>query len=580
MKKTYILFQTTELSETGHKILVSEDNNLSEQDIISYFQKVEKIPSLNGIRLGNNMFCIEQETVQTESNRKSRNVLLIINSNISKLEQAQISELIKKANLFYSDKLPLLKKESESYTDEKYQNVIKSSIISSFENELTEAIPALSKVFVSSNINKKYIIGSCAAIIIIGIIVSIFVFQKKTQAYSKNNNDLFPQQTNVEYMNQSNQTSIVGQSTNANNTTTNQISSLNEHSQVSSLMNNTINGNKVSEPRVNDFALHLPDPINPFPGKTKNSKKNKRNDQNENQLVFIDEICNKYKLEKNTLISLLQNNTQWKDLNSLKPYEINELRNFLENAENVFFLGMEEKHKKDLKVLLNIKNEKLNLEYVTRCKTIISDFYNSWFKIYISKDTIIEYANLFKSYLKDERLDFVCYVINIQSDLNDIVIEDKESLPIFTETDYKKIIVFKQLMIGNDSIAYKFLKSNLMSELSIRNNISNSTKISEFLDIYQTKLKKLINTELSLDTLEKKLIEDFDNWPQERTEKFNTYQNSKEIRNLDFNTKVSNFVKTIINEKTDTSVLEEKLQEINQLYADLLNKIEKFGELK
>ena len=113
MKKTIILFQTTELSETGHKILVSEDNNLSEQDIISYFQKVEKIPSLNGIRLGNNMFCIEQETVQTESNRKSRNVLLIINSNISKLEQAQINELIKKANLFYSDKFPLLKKESD-----------------------------------------------------------------------------------------------------------------------------------------------------------------------------------------------------------------------------------------------------------------------------------------------------------------------------------------------------------------------------------------------------------------------------------------------------------------------------------
>ena len=572
MRKTTLLFQTTELSETGHKILVSNDNSMSEQDIISDFQKLEEIPSLNGIRLGKNMFGFEKNSEQVETNRKSTSVLLIMNPNICRLGQKQVDELIKLANQFYSEKIPLLKQEAEKYSDEKYQNVVKSKIISDSEKELIEHIPELDKVFVNTS-NKKIIISSCVAVALL-LVIGLYFFITQKKAFSKDTTELLHQQLNADdsqmINNPEEQYVQVPSSHIANSEIPN--SHLTEVKQINDL---TVSKDvKENKPRENDFArLHFPKNINPFPSR---SKKKQNNKDQQDQLDFMNDYCIRYGFDRNTLELLLQNNTQWKDLTELKPYEINELKNFINNPENILFIGMDEKHKQHLMKFLSIKCDTINSDYVLKCKSVLSDFYDSWLEIYNNQQTLLDYSNMYNSFFNNERLDFVCYITNVEA----VKLDNNETLPIFTEDDYKKAVLFEQLMFGKESIAFKFLKGNLMSELSIRSSIANVYKISDFMSIYNSKLLRLIDTKLSLKNIEDRLIGDFDNWQSERMDKFNSFQNLKENRSLDFNTKIHSFVKKLITDKSDSIGLEEKLHLINEQYSVLLNKIQAFGELK
>lgn len=589
MQKIYILFQTTELSDKGHQIFISQNNDMS--DVESYFNKIDKCSSWGGLSLKEDRLCFVKDAKQEETNRNSKNILLIINKNIKKLNSTQLNIILEKAKLFFERTYPELKEQTKNKDKHINNSIVAWSEITKLEEELLEEIPELKNDFIESSkkqlsfllkffrrdTNKK---TNCLVILlIISLIANIFFWlprkellkQSETKPIVIAKSDekpLIPPKTKEE--------KEIKEKKEPEKTKEQEITKTVNDSKITKESDETkkVNSNNTSLITSKDEVIK----INNKP-REKQEEKKVEEPKEINKFEFIDEIAKNYDISKDELIKLVNEKTNWKDLRTLVDNDINQLKDYLYSPENIIFIALDDDKKTYLKKFLSIGRSKLNKEYVLKCKNYFSSFVKSFYELSKNKNIIEKYTELYHSFYPKERLNFVCHLINARQKYNN---EEKGYSYIFSDNDYKNVKFFESIFLGKESIAEKFLKNTVMSELTLKTNIINCNNIDEFLNIYNSKLKNIINKKLPLTGLENKLVDDFGNWSQEMKNDYNKFQES--VYNSDSDVKLNDvikkFVQKLITDKINSDDFKKELQNVNVLYEKLINDIERMEEIK
>ena len=658
MQKLYILFQTTELSKEGNVILISKENNMGDSECDALFNKSSHNISWNGLHIEDDMIRFVKEGGQKETGRGSKNILLIINKNIKNLKTKQINKIIEKVNYFFSKTFIDLKNIANK---EEYYSIC-SSELGKLEEELLTEIPELKNDFIekakellsspSNNISDdshkkiKYLITVLIISVIANIILLIPRNKQPIQVETKkeiadsntvninstdNKNKKFDKPVNGSSIVSEEKNKIIANSSNESKSINGNNIELNTPEKTSSEVSGV---NKQTESNENDIASLRYPKIKPDSSKAEKKPIEKFEQKQEikeeekpiNKFEFIDEIANNYEISKDDLIKLVNEKTQWKDFNNLDDIAINQLKDFFNKPDNILFIKLENDKKEYLKKFFNFGSDKLNKEYVSKCKKALSCFVKAYYELCKNKYIKEKYSELYKSYYPKDRLDFVYHIFDIKSELKHNSDESKSYTYIFTENDYENAKCFEKLFWGKESIAEKYLKPSIKSELDLKTNIINCNNIADFLIIYNSKFKNLINKKLSLGNLEKKLVDNYDNWDKERKDDYYKYLEKKLVEDFTnwspemkndyyvFQEKPENsdlsvndikkkfihqlilekqyilnlsemdykkkYVHQLISDKVNSDEFEKKLQNLNELYERFLTTIENMEEIK
>ena len=614
MQKLYVLFQTTELSTNGYDTIFSKSNDLKDNERKTYFNKTSKYSSWNGLFIEDDYIRFDISGKQEESGRDGENILIIINKNIKNLKTKQINKIIEKVNYFFSKTFIDLKNIDNK---EEYYSIC-SLELGKLEEALLTEIPELkidfiekskSQIsaiinFLSDESNKKF--KYLVAILIISIITNIILLiprnnqpiqvetrkeiassDKVTTEPTENKNKEIDKSFNSSSIVIEEKNKIIANSINETKSINGNKIEPNTSYKTSSIANEI---NKQTEPNENDVAsLRFPR-IKIKANSSKAEKKSiekpeqKQEEKEEqkpiNKFEFIDVIAKNFEIPKDDFIKLVNEKTQWKDFDNLDDNAINQLKDFLDKPDNILFIKLDEDKKEYLKKFFNFSFDKLNKEYVSKCKKALSSFVKAYYELYKNKDIKEKYSELYKSYYPKDRLEFVCHILDIKLESKNNSDETKTYSYIFTENDYKNAKCFEILFLGKKSITEKYLDNFIASEWEIKKVTNKCDNIADFLRIYNSKFKNLINKKLSLENLEKKLIDDYDNWDKDRKEDFHNFSDLEENRYLNFDLRTKKFVHQLISEKVNSNDFEKNLQNLNELYEKFLSSIEKMEEIK
>ena len=134
--------------------------------------------------------------------------------------------------------------------------------------------------------------------------------------------------------------------------------------------------------------------------------------------------------------------------------------------------------------------------------------------------------------------------------------------------------------MGRNSFAEKYLKNTIQFELDMKTRIIHCEDLFNFLAIYNSKFKNIINKKLSLENLEKKLVNDFGNCFQDMKTDYLKFQDLPENSDLKINDLKKKFVHQLISEKVNSNDFEKELQNLNELYEKFLTTVERMEEIK
>ncbi len=532
IKKISVLFQTTELSDSGNKIIVATDNEKSEDKLFGYFQEASRLNAdENGFKFGKNMVVFEETTIQKESNRKSKNILILLKKHIALLSEVEVASIKEICRTFSEKELPTLKKQAESFTNEKYQSIVKSDVINGFENKLLDNIPALNKIFKpvdKSKFNKYYI----------GIIASIIVVLLGSVSYGRRNSKDMP--------------SIAGET----KPTSNRIN---------------INGRNYQN---NEFPIDEKSTENNRRQQTTSKKEYKAD------LTFIDEFCKKNECDKSVLLPIIEKKIGFSDLDKLSEKEVSSLKTFL-YSNDWALVNLNDKEKTVLIEFFDLNNTVLTRKKINDLKDRLNQFYYSYTALIAQKDSVTKYVDLFKAILPDEK-ERLAFVVAVSKFSGQVKTDDDNSV-VFNQFDCEIIELFKNIFIGDKSLVVTaFLNPKLSNERDIKSIIYNCKSINTFCDVYNKRLQKIINAELSVKLLIKKFM-DIDYKKHKQNSDFATFADLKEN---DENITKTNIKEEYLNQKLNSnlgmeaSVFDEQLAIVNKLYQEFLKKSVELGRVK
>ena len=167
--------QTTEITESGYKIIVSKNNSLSDDELVAIFQNSEITKSSDSeLRVFSNGIALVKSGVQQDTGRTSQNILLINGIDSAKINAEDLQKLKNLMTNFFNNEYLNIKEEYKKSNSSSRKIIIISAFMSDFENNiLLQKLPEIETDLKKKN-NKsynKYFFAGCIFIIIIALLI-------------------------------------------------------------------------------------------------------------------------------------------------------------------------------------------------------------------------------------------------------------------------------------------------------------------------------------------------------------------------------------------------------------------------
>ncbi len=180
MINTY--FQTTEVTDSGYKIIVSENNSLSDDEVISIFQKSEITKSSGSdFRFYYYGLALVKSGLQQDTGRASQNILLVNGIDIGKISEADLEKLKILMQEFFNSSYSTIKDEYNNSNSSSRKIIFASSSLTDFEKNILQLNLPEKKIDLSQKdkkLLKKYFIVGCVFFILFAMLISQIVFAK------------------------------------------------------------------------------------------------------------------------------------------------------------------------------------------------------------------------------------------------------------------------------------------------------------------------------------------------------------------------------------------------------------------